>query len=384
MTILPLLTVEKSLSIYGPVAWRFFQEVRRRSVRSSSETVGEERSKRRTRSAEVIDATQHGRRIDATQQERRKIKKAPTVAPEVEKAVADFVKYTTETVTHSFPAGIEGLRKECRVVLDYRPKPGTYKKFIACPQFNRYPEVPCLDATRVVLQPSEGSDNDYIHANKVKLEKSDREFILTQGPKSNTIEDFWKMIFQEQCAGVVMLCNFYEDGTQSCEEFWPTDSGSYKYYGKMFVNNKRIDHLDQYDVYTLEVLPDGCSNSILTRLAHCTTWPEKAVPSSGRMVLRLIRWTQSLEPGSVAVMCSAGVGRTGTFVAIDAVCTRLFKGFEGKVKDIVIDIRRQRALSIHNELQYFFVYSTVLDYIRAKMPKYHSKVSRFYAELSKV
>ncbi|KIH64528.1 Protein-tyrosine phosphatase [Ancylostoma duodenale] len=196
------------------------------------------------------------------------------------------------------PTGIEGLRKECRVVLDYRPKPGTYKKFIACPQFNRYP--------------------------------SDREFILTQGPKSNTIEDFWKMIFQEQCAGVVMLCNFYEDGTQSCEEFWPTDSGSYKYYGKMFVNNKRIDHLDQYDVYTLEVLPDGCSNSILTRLAHCTTWPEK--------------------PGSVAVMCSAGVGRTGTFVAIDAVCTRLFKGFEGK----------------------------------AKMPKYHSKVSRFYAELSKV
>ncbi|EYB86061.1 hypothetical protein Y032_0286g1402 [Ancylostoma ceylanicum] len=280
--------------------------------------------------------------------------------------------------------GIEGLRKECRVVLDYRPQPGTYKRFNACSQFNRYPEVPCLDATRVVLQRSEASDNDYIHANRVKLEKSDREFILTQGPKSNTIEDFWKMIFQEQCAGVVMLCNFYEDGTQSCEEFWPTDSGSYKYYGKMFVNNKRIDHLDQYDVYTLEVLPDGCSNSILTRLAHCTTWPEKAVPSSGRMVLRLIRWTQSLEPGSVAVMCSAGVGRTGTFVAIDAVCTRLFKGFDGKVRDVAIDIRRQRALSIHNELQYFFVYSTVLDYIRAKMPKYHSKVSRFYAELSKV
>ncbi|EPB68622.1 Protein-tyrosine phosphatase [Ancylostoma ceylanicum] len=201
--------------------------------------------------------------------------------------------------------GIEGLRKECRVVLDYRPQPGTYKRFNACSQFNRYPEVPCLDATRVVLQRSEASDNDYIHANRVKLEK-------------------------EQCAGVVMLCNFYEDGTQSCEEFWPTDSGSYKYYGKMFVNNKRIDHLDQYDVYTLEVLPDGCSNSILTRLAHCTTWPEK--------------------PGSVAVMCSAGVGRTGTFVAIDAVCTRLFKGFDGK----------------------------------AKMPKYHSKVSRFYAELSKV
>ncbi|KAE9416449.1 hypothetical protein Angca_003583, partial [Angiostrongylus cantonensis] len=67
----------------------------------------------------------------------------------------------------------------------------------------------------------------------------DREFILTQGPKSNTVEDFWRMVFQQQCSGVIMLCNFYEEGIQSCEEFWPTDAGGYKYYGKMFVNNKR-------------------------------------------------------------------------------------------------------------------------------------------------
>ncbi|KAK6044797.1 Protein-tyrosine phosphatase, partial [Cooperia oncophora] len=245
------------------------------------------------------------------------------VAPEVEKAVADFVKYTTET------AGVDGLRKECRIALDFKPKPGTYSKFEAFPQLNRYPEIPCLDETRVILLPLDESDYDYIHANRVKMDKAEREFILTQGPKGNTIEDFWKMIFQQQCSGIIMLCNFYEEGTQSCDEFWPTDTGGYKYYGKMFVNNKRIDHLDQYDVYTLEVLPDGCSNSILTRLAHCTTWPEKAVPSSGRMVLRLIRWTQSLEPGPITLLCSAGVGRTGTFVAIDTVCTRLFKGFEG-------------------------------------------------------
>ncbi|ETN75375.1 Protein-tyrosine phosphatase [Necator americanus] len=261
------------------------------------------------------------------------MKKSPSVPLEVEKAVANFVKYTTET------AGIEGLRKECRDVLDFKPFPGSYTKFDSCPQFNRYPEVPCLDATRVILQTSEQGENDYIHANKVKLEKSERHFILTQGPKSNTIEDFWKMIFQEQCAGVVLLCNFYEEGTQSCEEFWPIDSGAYKYYGKMFVNNKRIDHMDQYDVYTLEVLPDGCSNSILTRLAHCTTWPEKVA----------FAITVGGTPGPVALLCSAGVGRTGTFVAIDAVCTRLFKGFEGK----------------------------------AKMPKYNSKVTQFYAELSK-
>ncbi|PIO69478.1 Protein-tyrosine phosphatase, partial [Teladorsagia circumcincta] len=227
--------------------------------------------KTRRRSAELVE--------NPTQQERRKPKPPKAVAPEVEKAVADFVKYTTET------AGVDGLRKECRIVLDSKPKPGTYNKFEEFPQLNRYPEIPCLDETRVILQQMDETDYDYIHANKVKFDKSEREFILTQGPKGNTIEDFWKMIFQ---------------------------------------------------------------------------------------------------PGPITLLCSAGVGRTGTFVAIDAVCTRLFKGFEGNVKDIVLELRRQRAYCIHNELQYFFVYSTVLDYIRAKLPKYHKQVAKFYTELSKI
>ncbi|VDO55256.1 unnamed protein product [Haemonchus placei] len=144
------------------------------------------------------------------------------------------------------------------------------------------------------------------------------------------ISKFWVWgIFQEQCAGVVMLCNYFEDGMQKCEEYFPTDGGGYKYYGKMFVNNKKVGH----DIYTLEVLPDGCSNSILTRLAHCTTWPDKAVPSSGRMVLRLLKWMMSerLQNASVAIVSGAGVGRAGTYIAIDQMCNRLFKGHEASV-----------------------------------------------------
>ncbi|CAJ0608081.1 unnamed protein product [Cylicocyclus nassatus] len=296
--------------------------------------------------------------------------------PEVEKAVDKFVKHATES-------GIEALREESRIVLEFRPPAGSCTKFSSMPERNRFPEIQCLDETRIVLEETEPSTNTYIHANRVKLEKSDRTYILTQGPKENTIEDFWRMIFQEQCAGVVMLCNYYEDGMQKCDEFFPTENGGYKYYGKMFVNNKKVDHLDQHDIYTLEILPDGCSNSILTRLAHCTTWPDKAVPASGRMVLRLLKWMQALEAmAPVAVVSGAGVGRAGTFLAIDQVCCRLFKGFDVSVKDVALEIRKQRAYAISNELQYFFVYSTVLDYIRAKIPRYHNVVSKFYNELS--
>ncbi|VDL82425.1 unnamed protein product [Nippostrongylus brasiliensis] len=75
-------------------------------------------------------------------------------------------------------------------------------------------EIQCLDETRVVIEQVEPNSNTYIHASKVKLDK-------------------------EQCAGVVMLCNYYEDGMQKCDEYFPTESGAYKYYGKMFVNNKK-------------------------------------------------------------------------------------------------------------------------------------------------
>ncbi|KAK5978160.1 Protein-tyrosine phosphatase [Trichostrongylus colubriformis] len=302
--------------------------------------------------------------------------KAPIVSPDVEKVVEKFVKHATES-------GIEALRGESREVLELRPTPDSYKTFSTMADRNRFPEIQCIEETRIILEQNEPNTNTYIHANRVKLDKAERVYLLTQGPKENSIEDFWRMIFQEQCAGVIMLCNYYEDGMQKCEEYFPTENGGYKYYGKMFVNNKKVDHLDQHDIYTLEILPDGCSNSILTRLAHCTTWPDKAVPSSGRMVLRLLKWMQSLDANAaVTIVSGAGVGRAGTYIAIDQVCNRLFKGFEASVREVAMEIRKQRAHAISNELQYFFIYSTVLDYIRAKIPKYHNVVSKFYSELS--
>ncbi|VDO62424.1 unnamed protein product [Heligmosomoides polygyrus] len=231
---------------------------------------------------------------DTTQNEKKK--KAPSkatslgkgsranvISPEVEKVVEKFVKHATES-------GIEALRGESRDVLEFKPNPGTYEKFASMPDRNRFPEIQCLDETRVVLEQSEPNMNTYIHASRVKMDK-------------------------ETCAGIVMLCNYYEDGMQKCDEYFPTESGAYKYYGKMFVNNKKVDHMDQHDIYTLEILPDGCSNSILTRLAHCTTWPDKAVPSSGRMVLRLLKWMQSLEAESSEQI--EGTQKTGNNYYLD-------------------------------------------------------------------
>lgn len=113
---------------------------------------------------------------DTTQNEKKK--KAPSkatslgkgsranvISPEVEKVVEKFVKHATES-------GIEALRGESRDVLEFKPNPGTYEKFASMPDRNRFPEIQCLDETRVVLEQSEPNMNTYIHASRVKMDKT--------------------------------------------------------------------------------------------------------------------------------------------------------------------------------------------------------------------
>uniref|UniRef100_A0A1I7WZH7 Tyrosine-protein phosphatase domain-containing protein n=1 Tax=Heterorhabditis bacteriophora TaxID=37862 RepID=A0A1I7WZH7_HETBA len=111
------------------------------------------------------------------------------IAIEVEANVEAFIKHAIEN-------GMNGLREECRAVMGFLPMQDTYKKSVENADKNRFLDVPCIDETRVILEQTSVTDSDYIHANRVKIDGVDRNFIMTQGPKENTIEDFWKMIFQ--------------------------------------------------------------------------------------------------------------------------------------------------------------------------------------------
>ncbi|KAK6018505.1 Protein-tyrosine phosphatase, partial [Ostertagia ostertagi] len=186
---------------------------------------------------------------------------------------------------------IDGLKQEYSTVSSYRCSDDLYKHdaFLANPDRNRYNDIVCLDATRVVLHHEAPPLTDYIHANWVKFEKHNRAFIMTQAPLANTIGDFWRMVFQENCSSIVNLTQPVEIENLKCVHYWPLKAGSFHTYDKMFVNTKKIDHDDNFLIYTVELLPDGCSNSHIVKLIHMTNWPDKGVPPSGRHVLRLLR-----------------------------------------------------------------------------------------------
>jgi protein tyrosine phosphatase len=299
-----------------------------------------------------------------------------SVSPEAENAINAFIQATVSS-------GLEGIRKEFGEVKNYAAIDSAHEKFNANPDRNRYKDIICLDATRVVIQqaaaPPEG---DYIHANWIKMESVDRQFIATQGPLENTIGDFWRMVFQENVAVILMLCKCEEEGKVKCSQYWPPEQNGYKTYNGMFVNNKKVEKEDRFCAYTLEVLPDGCSNSNIVKLIQVTDWPDKGVPTSGMSILRLLKMisTGTLNSGPCVVHCSAGVGRTGTLIAIETAIQRLWKGQIINFREIVQQMRNQRACMMQTEHQYIFAHLSVMYYISAKIPKHREAVMTFHEQ----
>lgn len=302
-------------------------------------------------------------------------KRKDGVSPEVERIIDTYVDAMTTL-------GVEGLRRQFREQLAaYRAPDDRYKftAFEANPDKNRYLDVVCLDYTRVHLTLDVPPSTDYIHANWVKFDGHDKVFIAAQAPLDNTIEDFWRMVFQEGCPNVVNLTKCVEDGKIKSSQYWPLEPGAFVRFGKMFVNTKKVESEGRFLIYTVEVLPEGCSNSNIVKVIHMTSWPDRGLPISGRHVLRLIRQVNGdkLDNGPIVMHCSAGIGRTGTIILIDVILRRLFCAREVDMVDLFKQLRNQRASCIQVEGQYIFVIVSVLDYIKIKIPKYKEKVNKF-------
>ncbi len=90
---------------------------------------------------------------------------------------------------------------------------------------------------------------------------------------------------------------------------------------------------------------------------HFTSWPDHGVPQYATAMLSLLRRVRSHygnscpEEGPMLVHCSAGVGRTGTFIVIDTMLQRLMH--EEEMVDIyghVSLLRTQRNYMIQTEV----------------------------------
>ncbi|NP_001303609.1 receptor-type tyrosine-protein phosphatase epsilon isoform c precursor [Mus musculus] len=232
---------------------------------------------------------------------------------------------------------------------------------------NRYPNILPNDHCRVILSQVDGIPcSDYINASYIDGYKEKNKFIAAQGPKQETVNDFWRMVWEQRSATIVMLTNLKERKEEKCYQYWP-DQGCWT-YGNIRVCVEDCVVLVDYTIRKFCIhpqLPDSCKAPRLVSQLHFTSWPDFGVPFTPIGMLKFLKKVKTLNPshaGPIVVHCSAGVGRTGTFIVIDAMMDMIHSEQKVDVFEFVSRIRNQRPQMVQTDVQYTFIYQALLEY----------------------
>ncbi|XP_033636844.1 receptor-type tyrosine-protein phosphatase alpha-like [Asterias rubens] len=230
---------------------------------------------------------------------------------------------------------------------------------------NRYRNIPAYDHCRVVLEKiDDDPDSDYINASYIKGYLKDKAYIATQGPNPATVQDFWRMVWQENVAVIVISANLVEDGKSKCVKYWP-DKGEPETFGNMYIELEDEQKKGEYVVRTMRVanmIKQEAPRKIVQY--HYIQWPDKDVPKDVTPVLRFIKEFSDASPkdsGPFLVHCSAGVGRTGAVTAIHASLKRALSEKSVDVYNFVSDMRDHRNNTVQTPAQYVFIHLALLE-----------------------
>ncbi|KAM3860336.1 receptor-type tyrosine-protein phosphatase mu-like [Diretmus argenteus] len=227
---------------------------------------------------------------------------------------------------------------------------------------NRYGNIIAYDHSRVRLQPQEGeSSSDYINANYVDGYHRPNHYIATQGPMQETVYDFWRMVWQENTAAIVMVTNLVEVGRVKCCKYWPDDTEIYR---DMKVTLIETQLLSEYVIRTFAVEKRGVAEIREIRQFHFTGWPDHGVPLHATGLLGFIRRIKTKTPptaGPTVVHCSAGAGRTGCFIVIDIMLDMAEREGVVDIYNCVRELRARRVNMVQTEEQYVFIHDAILE-----------------------
>uniref|UniRef100_A0A671S7B3 Tyrosine-protein phosphatase non-receptor type 9 n=1 Tax=Sinocyclocheilus anshuiensis TaxID=1608454 RepID=A0A671S7B3_9TELE len=280
-----------------------------------------------------------------------------------------------ELMAHLNRAQRSGIYLEYEELRREQP-PGTFTCALAAhnQERNRYGDVLCLDQTRVRLKARRNERSDYINASFMDGYKQKNAYIGTQGPLEKTYGDFWRMVWEQSVLVIVMTTRTDEGGRRKCGQYWPKEEGGQEVYGHIAVVNHRVDKHAHFNQTTLEL------HNTERQVTHFQflSWPDYGVPSSALSLIDFLgavkhqqQWAvqafgsqwrgHPLDPPMV-VHCSAGIGRTGTFCALDICLSQLQDVRTLNVCQTVRRMRAQRAFSIQTPEQYYFCHTAILEH----------------------
>ncbi|XP_070686515.1 receptor-type tyrosine-protein phosphatase beta-like [Pempheris klunzingeri] len=237
---------------------------------------------------------------------------------------------------------------------------------------NRYNNILPYDSTRVKLSYVDDDPcSDYINASYIPGNNFRREYVATQGPLPGTKDDFWKMVWEQNVHNIVMVTQCVEKGRVKCDHYWPFDQDPL-YYGDLIVQMLSESVLPEWTIREFNICSEEqLSFTRLVRQFHYTVWPDHGVPETTQSLIQFVRTVRDYvnrSPGSgpTVVHCSAGVGRTGTFIVLDRVLQQMDAKDTLDIYGSVFDLRLHRSHMVQTECQYAYLHQCVRDVLRAR------------------
>lgn len=220
---------------------------------------------------------------------------------------------------------------------------------------NRYPDIKAYDQTRVKLSQIDSiAGSDYINANFVIGYKERKKFICAQGPMDNTVCDYWRMIWEQHLELILMLTNLEEYSKTKCAKYWPDKTEGEKVYGDFSVTHTEEKRYSDYVIRKLCISKTSAGRDKEDRVVtqyHFLVWKDFMAPEHPHGIIKFIKRINeaySLEKGSILVHCSAGVGRTGTLVALDSLLQQLNEERQVAIFNTIVDLRHQRNFLVQS------------------------------------
>ncbi|XP_040209922.1 receptor-type tyrosine-protein phosphatase mu isoform X10 [Rana temporaria] len=251
---------------------------------------------------------------------------------------------------------------------------------------NRYGNIIAYDHSRVRLQSIEDeASSDYINGNYIDGYHRPNHYIATQGPMQETAYDFWRMVWHENTASIVMVTNLVEVGRVKCCKYWPDDTEIYK---DIKVTLIETELLAEYVIRTFAVEKRGIHEIREIRQFHFTGWPDHGVPYHATGLLGFVRQVKVKSPpnaGPLVIHCSAGAGRTGCFIVIDIMLDMAEREGVVDIYNCVRELRSRRVNMVQTEEQYVFIHDAILEAcLCGDTSLTASQVRSVYYEMNKV
>ncbi|KAL3853318.1 hypothetical protein ACJMK2_016867 [Sinanodonta woodiana] len=305
--------------------------------------------------------------------------------------VEDFIEH----VKHLHADSDDGFAQEFADINNHTPTdiPAEHSYHPENKVKNRYVNISAFDHSRVILNtiPGKPRQSDYINANYIDGYKKPRAYIATQGPLPNTFADFWRMVWEQGSVVIVMITNLVERGRHKCDMYWQEEG--VETYGSVTVKHINTIPRAHYTVRIFSLKSSKVRKKLQSERIvyqyHYTEWPDHGVPDFTLPVLKFVKQSAKVNPpgaGPIVVHCSAGVGRTGTYILIESMIQQMKDVGTVNIPNFLLHIRKQRNFLVQTEEQYMLVHDALVEYVitQGETEVRDQDISKYVANLTKV